>query len=511
MTPLYIPFTLDVNMTTTQLKTTEIERLATCAEHRTFSAGEYLLHRSEITNSIFYIKRGTVAVLQKNKDPLAGEIVIHSGEFLGEISFLLDKPRTATIVAREETECLVFDPKRLRSFLFQPENDALGRSFYQSLAWIAANRLVSSPTSVSTSMVDDHDPLKQHIQGRIYSRLIGFIEIFQTMRKTFGQLMRRAYQLRYDDSVFTDSSFAQHSEEDLNENLNKCQAQLHDHFQQSIAEVNSILSETHSSFRRDACGVYAREVCGSIFQAAPFFRHLCQGGFSETLSVLTQIYQGHHSPPTDPLLGDGNLALMINHWLLKLPTFCAMRSAFELLKSEVSDYIARQPRADEMLKVTLLNDLSGGVLAGIFVPLAKRRSNVRCVVDQWDGVEAVLPWNGYSKSVLVSQEKLDFSMPNTLFDSPQDVIVVSSLLDYVPDTIAEGFLTHLRDALHDSGKLYLSCLCETEDQPFVTSVLNWSTVRRNEQQLQMLLRSIGMTATIVSSDDGLSLIVCASK
>ncbi|MGC6510114.1 MAG: cyclic nucleotide-binding domain-containing protein [Myxococcota bacterium] len=498
-------------MSSTQLSATDIHRLASCAQHRIYSAGEYLLHHSEVTNSLFYIQRGTAAVLQKNKDPLASDIIISSGEFLGEISFLLDKPRTATVVAREETECLVFEPSVLRSYLLKPENDGLGRSFYQTLSLIAANRLVSSNRPTKVNLQDHHDPLRQHIERRIYARLVGLIEAAEQARKSLNGLMRRAYQLQYDDSVQAELDFASLSETDLAQRLSECHDLLSAQFHLSIDAVNQVLEETHSSFRRAICGRYAQQVCMPILQDTLFFSALQDGGYSETLAVMSQVYQGHMAPKLDPILGDSNINLMMNHWLLSLPTFAAMRSAFEILRERVSAHLNNLPDSDESLQVTIINDVTGGVLAGIFVPLAKRKSEVQVIVDSRDGIDSILPWNGYSQSVHLKQRKQDFSQPNLLFSNSQELIVIPNLLDYMPDMIALTFLSQVKDALQPGACVFLSCMGPTHDQPFVTSALGWNTIRRSKAQVQHLLMASGLDDNIIWDEDNHSMVICGRR
>ena len=147
-----------------------------------------------------------------------------------------------------------------------------------------------------------------------------------------------------------------------------------------------------------------------------------------------------------------------------------MRSAFEILRAQVSAHLNELSTAEAHLKVTLINDVTGGVLAGIFVPLAKRKSEVQVVVDSRDGIDSILPWNGYSQSVKLKQQKQDFSQPKLLFSNPQELIVIPNLLDYLPDMIALSFLSQVKDSLMVGGCVFLSCLGPTNDQPFVTSV-----------------------------------------
>ena len=102
--------------------------------------------------------------------------------------------------------------------------------------------------------------------------------------------MRRAYQLQYDDSVQSDLDFASLSQSDLEARLSACHDQLSDRFHRAIDAVNQILEETHSSFRRAICGQYAQNVCMPILQDTAFSGSTGRG-YSETLAVLSQVYQ----------------------------------------------------------------------------------------------------------------------------------------------------------------------------------------------------------------------------
>ena len=59
---------------------------------------------------------------------------------------------------------------------------------FQTLSWIAANRLVSSSRPAQVDFKDHHDPLRQHIERRIYARLVGLIEASEQARRSLTGL-----------------------------------------------------------------------------------------------------------------------------------------------------------------------------------------------------------------------------------------------------------------------------------------------------------------------------------
>jgi len=73
---------------------------------KTFRPGQYLFKEGDPSNSMFLVKKGTVAV-RKSKPPAFVEIArIYSNEVLGELSFFDRQPRSASAVALTDLEVL---------------------------------------------------------------------------------------------------------------------------------------------------------------------------------------------------------------------------------------------------------------------------------------------------------------------------------------------------------------------------------------------------------------------
>lgn len=79
---------------------------------RTYQEGETIFHRGDQGAHAYFIERGAVDVVIE-KDG-ADFVVAHlgAGEIIGEMSMIDDAPRSATIVATEETECIVIQRSR---------------------------------------------------------------------------------------------------------------------------------------------------------------------------------------------------------------------------------------------------------------------------------------------------------------------------------------------------------------------------------------------------------------
>jgi small-conductance mechanosensitive channel len=84
----------------------EVERLAKASQFRVYAPGEAIVRKGAEGNSMFVIVRGSVQV-QLNTDSRTRTInELRSNDFFGEMSLLTGEPRTATVVAAEETEVL---------------------------------------------------------------------------------------------------------------------------------------------------------------------------------------------------------------------------------------------------------------------------------------------------------------------------------------------------------------------------------------------------------------------
>jgi small-conductance mechanosensitive channel/CRP-like cAMP-binding protein len=84
----------------------ETERLAQSSRLRVYAPGEAIVRMGQEGNSMFVIMRGSVEVqiLQAGKPTVINKL--RENDFFGEMSLLTGEPRTATVVAVEETEVL---------------------------------------------------------------------------------------------------------------------------------------------------------------------------------------------------------------------------------------------------------------------------------------------------------------------------------------------------------------------------------------------------------------------
>jgi CRP-like cAMP-binding protein len=94
-----------------------LSQLAKSAHPRSFAAGEIIVREGEGGIGLYVITTGEVEVYQT----LAGQErhlrTMRAGETFGQLALLADHPRTASVRATVDTECLVFTAWSFRAML----------------------------------------------------------------------------------------------------------------------------------------------------------------------------------------------------------------------------------------------------------------------------------------------------------------------------------------------------------------------------------------------------------
>lgn len=84
----------------------EIQKLAEASTIRVFAPGEAIVRKGQEGGSMYVIVRGTVSVQVPGPDGPTTINTLRTNDFFGEMSLLTGEPRTATVVADEETDVL---------------------------------------------------------------------------------------------------------------------------------------------------------------------------------------------------------------------------------------------------------------------------------------------------------------------------------------------------------------------------------------------------------------------
>lgn len=88
-------------------------RLADIGKRRTYEAGETIVREGSTGTALYIVLSGLARVER------GGEILgqLKSGDFFGELALIEEHPRSASVIAVEETECLLFPAWEFTSLL----------------------------------------------------------------------------------------------------------------------------------------------------------------------------------------------------------------------------------------------------------------------------------------------------------------------------------------------------------------------------------------------------------
>ncbi|MFN0141213.1 MAG: cyclic nucleotide-binding domain-containing protein [Pyrinomonadaceae bacterium] len=92
----------------------EIERLANVSTSRVYAPGEAIVSQGQEGNSMYVIIRGTAKVQIPEKTYQKTIGTLKENDFFGEMSLLTGEPRSANVIAHEETEVMRIDKEGLK-------------------------------------------------------------------------------------------------------------------------------------------------------------------------------------------------------------------------------------------------------------------------------------------------------------------------------------------------------------------------------------------------------------
>ena len=129
------------------LSTDETTMLAQAAVRHVFAPGETVIRAGEPGSSMFVVHKGKVRVQVSENGRPRTVATLNEGDFFGEMALFTGEPRTANVLAQEETEVLEIGHGAMKR-VFDTNPDLV-----ESLSFIMAERRqgLASPTSDPTS------------------------------------------------------------------------------------------------------------------------------------------------------------------------------------------------------------------------------------------------------------------------------------------------------------------------------------------------------------------------
>ena len=126
----------------------ELTKLEAALSLKNFNRGDRIFSQGDEAEALYLIKAGSVRVLQKGKKGDRIEIaLLPAGSHFGEMAFLDEEKRSATIESVDQTEVLRIDYEKLRSVLM--ENKVIAIKFLKAMALFLCDRLRATTNDLS--------------------------------------------------------------------------------------------------------------------------------------------------------------------------------------------------------------------------------------------------------------------------------------------------------------------------------------------------------------------------
>ncbi len=434
----------------------ERERLLSVAQVVEVSRGQTLLRRGEPGGDLYRVEDGQLEVTDTRSQPLIVLQVFGKGSMVGEMSFLDESPRSADVRTTEGAVCQRWE-RRLLMKVFQ-EEPSLGARFYEMVARMLSER-VRDQTIMSSA-------------GKGRTAATRGSERAEALGRAEGDKVRARF-MEVEALLKRDRGLARQGALTALANL---QASLLDG-EQRLSHLDrmefgsTVAREIHPYLVRSRLGGLAIERASG---------HSCDPATM------------HHILANKPE-GDGDIGKFIDEWLLGLPTSIGLRERQAAAVRLINEAFP----GEAAVRVLLVNPSASTLLRDLHPYLQRIRGEVLCVDGSAEAlalVDTQRPERLRDLRVKLVQEDLGavcLGNARSRFP-PQDILVIDSLLDYVPERLGVALLGWAAGQMAPAGKVIATALGDAPDDPVFRHLLGWPVVRRTVAGLGGLLDGAGL-------------------
>jgi CRP-like cAMP-binding protein len=478
---------------------------------RSFVAKSDILLEDNDDNDVFLIREGKAAVIIGGG---ASEIVLGSGDLIGELSFLLGNRRSASIVAKEDVVCWSMTTTDMENVFSQDSN--LSAMFYKSLGTVIAERLVNGSRRQMQKLIfqEEEDALigLMSVQANeIKQKLDNFCRIiYKAIADETSEYREQLRSINEQYSIkCTAETWLIRKEKvaKVIEGLQEVEKRLFKKFEERLREVfsdlNRLLNELLDLEKRNEVGIFANHLFDeTILHQVDLWRKRKEGGDSQTepLLLIAHLLQNMHESNT---IWDSEqlVAEWIDKILCEMPTVLAFRSRIHLLSKEMVGTF-QTPGGN----MTIVNDSAGVILARVYPTVAKVSGNI-CAVSHdatslyymdlgMDIRSGRVQMRFHRISSIISLVLGDAAiLPPQIPLHSQDIIAIDGLMDYLPDRYLVILVEKCLPYLAPSGILLLSSILPTSDEALFSNFFQWHMVRRSEAELKEIFKILGLNVT----------------
>ncbi len=180
----------------TQLSDTEIASVTKAARERTYPKNSVILFEDDPGDALYVVLNGEVKVVLIGED--GREVILsilRAGDFFGEMSLIDDQPRSAHVIATEDSNLLVLRRDEFRQCLEQAPRIALGllqalsrrlRRADDKIGGLVLLDVSGRVARVLVELADEHDG--EHIPRKITHHMLA--QMIGSSRETVSRTIR---------------------------------------------------------------------------------------------------------------------------------------------------------------------------------------------------------------------------------------------------------------------------------------------------------------------------------
>lgn len=422
--------------------------------------GSLLIQRGAKGGDIYLVESGSFEVVDRRSSPEVVLAVVGAGSVLGEISFVDAAPRTADVRASQPASVRVWDYDALRDVL--DAEPTLARAFYRALAETSVERLRTlSNSALSGGLTARPDTL---LTGDMAEQARAIAKRVQ------AQWMDADLRLRRDVSD------------------PEGQRLVNAGFAMLLQEASAWFRSFSDSDAASAAGLALSQ------ELRPYLMRseLAQLSLDPPAGRTGHPRQLAHILLNQPH-GDDGLGEALDRCLLGLPTAAALRERMERAAEAVGSGLP----TDRSARLMLVNATGAALLTGLVADLARLGADALVVDGSREAlafVDAGLPSRPSSVRLKLVQQDLGELVLGLRPEGfgTQDIIVLDSLIDYLPDRLVASLLAWSRTHLDEGGVAILTGLAPSPDAGLFDHLLRWPMVRRSERELAGLVEAAGL-------------------
>jgi 2-polyprenyl-3-methyl-5-hydroxy-6-metoxy-1,4-benzoquinol methylase len=172
----------------------------------------------------------------------------------------------------------------------------------------------------------------------------------------------------------------------------------------------------------------------------------------------------------------------------------ALRNRLRLMKALFQELILSHSSKKEIKVLSLASGSARGVVETL-AQLKALKSSIHVILADQSKValkfskELANEFNVTEKFTWINHDILD--MKNIVPENSQDIIEIVGFLDYLDQATAVAFLKDVHSVLSKGGSVMISNICNNPERRFLTEIVNWPLIYRDEKSLHAVLTDSG--------------------